>query len=209
MDKLVELELKLARGLEVAFFAERGQLAHVSGRRVRRDGNNAERAHSHSYSSKAVVAAVKVETDVVADFRRVLELVDVAARFLDANEPVYLCEAGDGLRSDVDARARRHVVDYDRKLGGFGYRLIVLDDAVLRAFVVIRRDDERAVRAERLDGGGFFRGGRGAVAARADYDGHAMRDLFYNELGRFFILVVRYRGGFARRAEGEQGGNAV
>ncbi len=36
-----------------------------------------------------------------------------------------------------------------------------------------------------------------------------MSDLFYNELGRFFILVMRYRSGFARRAEGEQGGNAV
>ena len=136
-------------------------------------------------------------------------MVYVAACLFNTDDAVQLCELGDSGGRDVYARARRHVVGDDRELGGFCDRLVMLDNAFLRAFVVIRSDDERAVRAERFYARRLLSRRCGAVTARADDNGHASRRLFDYKRRRFFVLGWRDGRGLARCSERNERGHAA
>ena len=71
-------------------------------------------------------------------------------RLLHGADVLDLRETRDRLRLCIDHDARRDVVEDDRPVGRGRDRLDVRHDAALRRPVVVRRDDEEAVDAERV-----------------------------------------------------------
>ena len=75
---------------------------------------------------------------------------DRAARFLDRDDVrTSRREPRHGLDADLDAAAAGDAVEDERQLGGLGDFCEVPEEAFLRRLVVIRRDEQRGVAAER------------------------------------------------------------
>ena len=72
-----------------------------------------------------------------------------ALRLLDGHDPGMLGEAQQRRRLDVHARPAGHVVDHDRQVALVGDRPVVRLEHPLVGLVVVRRDDEGRVGAER------------------------------------------------------------
>ena len=105
-------------------------------------------------------------------------LVEIGVGLLDGVDGLDLGEPADRLGLDVHDHARGDVVGDDRAVGGLGDRLEVRDDPALRRLVVVRRDDEQRVDAERGGLLGEMDRVRGRVGAGAGDDGGAVADRF-------------------------------
>ena len=82
-----------------------------------------------------------------------------------------------------------------------GNRFVMFHNAALRAFIVVRRYDERGVCAKPLRVGSVPNRRCGAVASRSHYYRYSAVDPFNDETGSIFVFLGRYRGRFARSAE--------
>ena len=114
-----------------------------------------------------------------------------------------------GLQSDVHAGTARDVVDDHRCFDLIGDGRVMLDQAGLRAFVVVRRDEQERVRA---DGGGHpahFQRVGGGVAAGSGNDLAAARRIIHSVGNKGQLLLRGERCGFAGRAADDNGVDAA
>ena len=105
------------------------------------------------------------------------------------------------LDAHVDARAPRHVVQHDRQLDGVGNLREVVEQPALRRLHVVRRHDERRVRAEELRL--LRRGDRRLRAdrARADDDRHHAAHLLARRRHHLAALLGAEHRRLARRSQ--------
>ena len=113
-------------------------------------------------------------------------------------------EPRDGFRQDVRRRSAGDVVHEQRQIDARRNRLVVPEDAVLRGFVVVGRQQQRAVGAHLARSGGQPNrlGGRVRAGARDHRD--ALSRLLDRELDHIVVFGVSKRGGFSGRAARNQ-----
>ena len=167
---------------------------------VRPHGDHARRAQAHHRHDHVVVAGEHAE--VVADQPRDLRRVaDVAARLLDARDVRMLRQARAARRGDRAAGAARHVVQDDRRIDGIGHRREVAVHALVVRLVVVRGDQQQAVRAHIMIAAALFQLRLRAVGARAADD----RDFSVHRLdhaaGDVVVLLVAHGARLAGRAQ--------
>ena len=198
--RLVYVETRLG---VIAFVAQCAKFAHDFGRGVCRYRYYAFATERHGDSRKTVVAAVHCKVFLRAYLCRVLKLIDVAARFLNADNAVYVGKLRNGFGQNIYARASGDVVNNDGRADG-GDCFVMFHNAALRAFIVVGGYDEHGVRAQVLCFFSAFARDGGAVTARADYDRYSAVGFCYNKLDGLFVFRRFDRGGFARGAERNQ-----
>ena len=108
-------------------------------------------------------------------------------------------ERGVGLRLDVHARARGHVVEDNRLFARVRNGGEHSDQPLLRRLIVIGRHDEAGVRPHRARVLCQLDGVLRVVAARPRDDGDSSVCPLHDEGDRVAVFVVRKRGGLPRR----------
>ena len=128
----------------------------------------------------------------------------VRGRVLYAHDVLDFIELRHRVDGHVDHRAAGDVVDQDRQAGALGDRAEMRVEAVLGRLVVIRRDDQQAVRAVLL---GLTRERdrlRGRVRARASDHRAAATRLLDAPAHDIVMLVMAHRRTLARGADGHE-----
>ena len=109
MYQWVEFQLHCRRFIVVAEkggFCHRG---HEFREQIRRDGDNARCPHTHCGDGKVVVARKDVR--VARQHYRVGHLRKIPRRFFDGDDVFNFCKFSESFRQNVDAGARRNVVN--------------------------------------------------------------------------------------------------
>ena len=101
---------------------------------------------------------------------------------------------------NVDACTPRHVVEDYGRVNAVGDFQIVRDKSGLRAFVIVRRDEQDSLNADRLRVLGKLNGVSRVVGAGARDDRNAPGHVLDGEFNRGFVFVVVHGGGLARGA---------
>ena len=114
-----------------------------------------------------------------------------------------------GLSRAADAGARGDIVENERDLNCVGDDGKMAYKAVLRGFVVVRRDGEQRVNAGTLRGFGKRDRGGGVVCAAACDDGNAAVDDAHAAFDECHALVIVQRCGFSGRAADNDGVGAA
>ena len=109
------------------------------------------------------------------------------------------------LRLDAHARTGRHIVEAKRDVHAVSNGRVVRDEAILRAFVVIRRHDEQCIGADAFRVLRELDGIRCLVRARAGNDGDPALHLFAGELDDRAMLRICHRRRLSRRARDDDG----
>src|SRR5205823_3637841 len=133
---------------------------------------------------------------------------DVTGGFLEADNIFNFGEALHRARLDVHAGAALHAVKNDGQGHGFGDGAIVLEEALLGGFVVIRSDRENAVGSK---SGELLRESDdfgSVIAAGAPEDRHLTASQFDGDLNDAKMLFVRERGALAGGSTGNEEVNA-
>ncbi len=86
---------------------------------------------------------------------------------------------------------------------------VMLDESVLRCFVIVGGDGKNGVGAGTLGFPGEHDGGHRVVAAGAGDDFNTLIDAFDAEIHSFHMLFQRHRGTFTRCAANRDGGGAA
>ena len=186
--------------------AEQGDhLLHLRPDDVRVHADPADPAELDEGEHEVVVPRVEVEPELDDASR----LVEVVVRLLDRGDVRDLGQHGHRLRLDVDHAAAGDVVGDDREIGGTGNGLEVLDDRSLGRLVVVRRDDERRMRAGLLRLPGELDRVRGRVRARAGDHAGAIADRLEGCADEGNALVLAEGRGLAGRAVDDDAVGAV
>ena len=174
-------------------------LPDLAGDEVARDGDHAVAAQLDHRLGVVVVARPHQEALGRAAQDR-LDLVEVAARLLDADDVRYLGQAERGLGRHVERGARRHVVEDAWQRGRLGQRREVTDQALLRRLVVVRHRQHHRVHAG-VDAGSHQRQRLvRCVRRRAAHQRHVGADGLAHGAPDRNLLLVGERGRLTRGA---------
>ncbi|MNI16448.1 hypothetical protein D3C73_697820 [compost metagenome] len=181
-----------ARRRQIACLNRVMQGDHGLGRQVRGDRDHPHAAVSGIAQVAGIIAREQVEGsgDVGS---HPAGAGDIARRILDADDVRMGRQRRHRLVGQVHAGAARHVVEQNRQLHGVGHRLEMGLHPCLRRAVVIGRDHQGAVSADRLSEAGQFDGlvGGGRSGAR-DYADAAGGDL--DALFDHALVLVQMQG---------------
>ena len=160
--------------------------------------DEAHRSDREPGEVQRIVAGVIRQTGLGHDRRGPVQ---IALGVLDRDDVGMRGERPQGVPLDGNHRARRDVVEHDRKIGGVGDGAEMCDEAGLRRPRVVRGDHQQAVRTH---GGGRFRqvhAVRGVVGADAGDDARPVPDGFEHHRQQSGLLVI----GGGRRLPGGAG----
>ena len=129
---------------------------------------------------------------------------DISAGLFHADDVGEFLKPFQRGRFDVNAGASLHAVDDDRQLGRRGDGLVVLVEPFLGGFVVVRRDREDTVHAQRLQLLDEVDDFSGVIAACAGEHRNDTLGLFERDFDDAEVLGVSERGAFAGGAAGHQ-----
>mmetsp|Transcript_6346 Transcript_6346/g.19921 ORF Transcript_6346/g.19921 Transcript_6346/m.19921 type:complete len:344 (-) Transcript_6346:186-1217(-) len=196
----LELRIQLARARRIADPRARHHLAVHGGCNVTRHRNRAVTAREDKINGGAVVAAVQQKVGA-AQLAQRRDAHHIAGRFLDPYDARVLAQRADRDWRHVDAGARRHVVEHERKGRVIGDVLVILDQPLLRGLHIIGRDHEHTVRAVRRRLLAHLDRGRGLDRAGADHHGQLAHRLLLRDAQHVEPFGGREGGGLAGSAE--------
>ena len=150
-----------------------------------------------------VVSGVNIT--VGTERSQVDDLLDVAARFFDADDILVPHQLRHRGGQHIEPRARRHVVDDDRQINAVGNGIVVRDKTRLRGFVVVRGNDEKTVYADRFCRAAALDYRFGAVSAGSGDHGNTAVDPFNDELDHTQPFVNGHGRGLACRPADDDG----
>ena len=173
-------------------------------RNIRQHGNHTRTTERQNRHNLVIIAGV--DRKIIA--RRCAQTQDrreIAARLLHADDARMLRKLRIRLRLDADPRTRRHIIENCRNADAVCNLRIVGNETILRAFVVVRRDEEERIGTDlfgilrQLD-----RVGR-LIRARACNNGNAAAHLLHGIADCLTMLCIRHRRRFARRPRDDDG----
>ena len=177
---------------------------HLPRRDIRHDGDNPRAADGENGEVECVFARVQIAL-IAGQAQGLHGLAHVAACVLHAGDIRDLRNLRHGGRLNFHPRTPGYVVGDDGQGDRLANRLVVRDQTVLRAFVVVGGHGKQAVAAE------FFRRFRrhdrvgGVVATATKNDFRAFVDLLHRVVHEDMFFLEGHGGGLARRAQKHDG----
>ena len=181
---------------------------YLTGADVGPDADDAHAAQGQHGDDHIIVAGEEDEF-VIRQPRHLRRIGDVAAGFLDAAHVGQLRERFHALHRERTARAARHVVKEDGQIDRLGHGGKVAVHALLVGLVVVRRDEQKAVRAQIAELAALRKRRFRAVGAAAGDDRDAAADGVHAAADDGRVLGGVRGAGFARGAEDDKTVRAV
>ena len=183
-----------ARTVVVSGKRQADHAAELTRKGVANDGDDADGSQRDEREGNAIVARNDVEVlRLVLD--DVVHLRDVARRLFDGNHVLEVaCDAEGGLGRHVDAGTSGHVVEDDWEGCRFRNRLVVLINAFLRGFVIVRNDGKDGVDAVEILAFELVDDGPRAVAAHSQDNGDSPVYFRHNQMDDLLFLFFRKGG---------------
>ena len=164
---------------------------------MRDDGDEAGGAARHPREVQAIVARVVLQAGAVHALHAGL---DVARGVLDAEDARVLGQDVEGRVGEGDARAARDVVEHDGQIGRIRDGAHVGAQALLGGAVVVRGDDQQAVRTVLLSALADAHRVRGVIGAGAAQDERTIPHGLAHGVRQVVLFGLVGRGRLSRRA---------